>query len=115
MHFKNKLLLQNVEVIVLDEADRMIDLGFSSQLKSIQKTFRGDWQTLLFSATFDASIETIAQWYMKENAVLVKSLNRRTYFVRIKLIYVENANKKKVPITVREGVVLIQNIRKIFN
>ncbi len=70
---QNKLLLQNVEVIVLDEADRMIDLGFSSQLKSIQKTLRGQWQTLLFSATFDTSIETIAQWYMKENAVLVRT------------------------------------------
>lgn len=92
---QNKLLLQNVEFVVLDEADRMIDLGFSSQLKSIQKTLRGDWQTLLFSATFDASIETIAQWYMKENAVLVRT-NQAELAVsslKQKIVFLERKDK----------------------
>lgn len=94
---QNKLLLQNVEVIVLDEADRMIDLGFSSQLKSIQKTLRGDWQTLLFSATFDASIETIAQWYMKENAVLVRTekSEKAVSSLKQKIVFLERKDKDK--------------------
>lgn len=40
----NKLLLQNVEHIIIDEADRMLDIGFTPQLKNIQSTLRGKRQ-----------------------------------------------------------------------
>lgn len=105
---QNKLLLQNVEIVVLDEADRMIDLGFSSQLKSIQKTLRGDWQTLLFSATFDSSIETIAQLYMKENAVLVRTQKAETAVssLKQKIIFLDRKNKDRV---------LLDEINKAIN
>jgi ATP-dependent RNA helicase RhlE len=59
----NKLLLQNVEYVVLDEADRMLDMGFSPQLKNIQNTLRGKRQTLMFSASFSQQIEAIAQLF----------------------------------------------------
>ncbi len=68
----NKLLLQNVEIVVLDEADRMLDMGFAPQLKKIQATMRGNWQTLMFSASFGPAVEKIASAFMRETAVMVR-------------------------------------------
>lgn len=60
-HLKNnKLLLQNVKRLVIDEADRLLDKAFLGQIQSIKKTMRGDWQTLMFSATQAPFFEKIA-------------------------------------------------------
>lgn len=69
----NKLLLQNVEFIVIDEADRMLDMGFTPQLKSIHNTLRGARQTLMFSATFNPAVENIAQIFMKASSKIIRS------------------------------------------
>ena len=52
--------LRNVSYVVLDEADRMLDMGFEPQVRSIVHAIRPDRQTLLFSATFRRSIEKLA-------------------------------------------------------
>ncbi len=62
---KNKLLLKNVSYIVIDEADRMLDMGFAPQLQNIKSTLRGTQQTLMFSATFSSAVEKIAELFMK--------------------------------------------------
>lgn len=46
------LSLQRVSYVVLDEADRIFDMGFSSQIGAILSAVRPDRQTVLFSATF---------------------------------------------------------------
>ncbi|PIS11601.1 MAG: ATP-dependent helicase [Bdellovibrio sp. CG10_big_fil_rev_8_21_14_0_10_47_8] len=69
----NKLLLQGVSTVVIDEADRMLDMGFSPQIDNIRKTMRGNWQTLMFSASFGSSVENIAQKIMRENPYLLRS------------------------------------------
>jgi ATP-dependent RNA helicase DDX46/PRP5 len=46
------LSLQRVTYVVLDEADRIFDMGFSSQIGAILSAVRPDRQTVLFSATF---------------------------------------------------------------
>jgi superfamily II DNA/RNA helicase len=69
----NKLLLQNVEMVVIDEADRMLDMGFAPQLKNIKSTLRGSVQTLMFSASFSQSVESIAQLFLKSNAFMIRS------------------------------------------
>ena len=69
----NKLLLQNVEYVVIDEADRMLDMGFSPQLKNIQNTLRGKRQTMMFSASFNPAIESIAQLFMSSTALMIRS------------------------------------------
>ena len=69
----NKLILQNVEYVVIDEADRMLDMGFSPQLKNIQNTLRGKRQTMMFSASFSPAIEGIAQLFMGSNALMIRS------------------------------------------
>lgn len=49
--------LQRVTFLVLDEADRMFELGFEPQVRSVCNHVRPDRQTLLFSATFKKKIE----------------------------------------------------------
>ncbi|MDG0817235.1 DEAD/DEAH box helicase [Bdellovibrio svalbardensis] len=69
----NKLLLQGVEIVVIDEADRMLDMGFAPQLKSIQNTLRGPRQTLMFSASFGHNVEAIAQLFLHPKAFMIRS------------------------------------------
>lgn len=69
----NKLLLQNVEIVVIDEADRMLDMGFAPQLKTIQNTLRGQRQTMMFSASFGKNVEAIAQLFMQYKVVMIRS------------------------------------------
>ncbi|CAL8274539.1 unnamed protein product [Lota lota] len=61
-HVKKKATsLQRVSYLVFDEADRMFDMGFEYQVRSIASHVRPDRQTLLFSATFRKKIERLAR------------------------------------------------------
>ncbi|KAK4874494.1 hypothetical protein RN001_013854 [Aquatica leii] len=58
--------LQRVTFLVLDEADRMFELGFEPQVRSVCNHVRPDRQTLLFSATFRKRIEKLARDALKD-------------------------------------------------
>lgn len=61
---QGKLLLHNFNHLILDETDRMLDMGFSVQIDRILKFLTGNRQTLLFSATFPDQIKKIANKYL---------------------------------------------------
>ncbi|KAJ1980715.1 hypothetical protein H4R34_002355 [Dimargaris verticillata] len=63
--------LHRVSYLVLDEADRMFDLGFEPQVRSVCDRVRPDRQTLLFSATFPRKIERLALQVTSNDAVRV--------------------------------------------
>ncbi len=82
--------LRNLEVFVLDEADRMLDMGFVHDVKRIVKLIPEKRQTLFFSATFPSEIQTLAQSILK-NPVKVEvapvsstadTISQSVYFVQ---------------------------------
>ena len=65
-HLKRKSLeLSKVNYLVLDETDRMLDMGFTPQIEQILRFIPKDHQTLLFSATLPDNILNISQKYLK--------------------------------------------------
>ncbi len=62
---QRKVNLDNVAVLILDEADRMLDMGFEPQIRRIMQTVPKERQTLLFSATMPQQIVGIASKFMQ--------------------------------------------------
>jgi superfamily II DNA/RNA helicase len=63
--------LANVTYLVLDEADRIMDMGFEPQMEEIMKQIPEQRQTLLFSATWPKSVQKLANKYLKKEWVNV--------------------------------------------
>ena len=57
--------LDDIQVVVLDEADRMADEGFTPQVEWILRHVTGEHQTMLFSATLDGQVGNLVRRYMK--------------------------------------------------
>jgi ATP-dependent RNA helicase RhlE len=58
--------LRQVSILVLDEVDRMLDMGFLPDVRRIVEQISTDRQTLLFSATLPPEIERLAAWVLRE-------------------------------------------------
>lgn len=61
---RGRLKLENVQWLILDEADEMLNMGFKDELDQVLEVTPEDKQTLLFSATFPREVESIARNYM---------------------------------------------------
>ncbi len=72
---RNLIDLSNIEVLVLDEADRLLDLGFAPQLRRINKQVPKTRQTLMFSATIDSSVASMVNEFTRD-AVVVKAASK---------------------------------------
>ncbi len=77
--------LSRVEILVLDEADRMLDMGFIRDIRKILNIVPKQRQTLLFSATFSREIKTLAAEFMK-NPVELQATPQNTAAERVSQI-----------------------------
>ena len=62
----NALSLDNVNTLVLDEADRLLDMGFSDELNRILSMLPKERQNLFFSATFPPAVQVLAQQLLRD-------------------------------------------------
>ncbi|HEX6536022.1 MAG TPA: DEAD/DEAH box helicase [Gemmatimonadaceae bacterium] len=73
---RHNLVFDDLEVLVLDEADRMLDMGFAPQINRVVAEIPRYRQTLLFSATMPPEVEALARKYLRKP--LVAQVGRRT-------------------------------------
>jgi ATP-dependent RNA helicase RhlE len=67
---RENVTFDDLEVLVLDEADRMLDMGFAPQLNRIVSGLPAYRQTLLFSATMPPEVEALARKYLRKPVVV---------------------------------------------
>ena len=77
-HGQRTLDLSHVEIFVLDEADRMLDMGFIHDIKKVLAVVPAKKQSLLFSATFSDEIKTLADKLLNEPALIEVARRNQT-------------------------------------
>ncbi|XP_047274939.1 putative ATP-dependent RNA helicase DDX43 isoform X3 [Homo sapiens] len=70
LQMSNFVNLKNITYLVLDEADKMLDMGFEPQIMKILLDVRPDRQTVMTSATWPHSVHRLAQSYLKEPMIV---------------------------------------------
>jgi ATP-dependent RNA helicase RhlE len=91
------VLLDKVEVFVLDEADRMLDMGFIHDIRKIVAKLPRERQTLLFSATMPSDIAELARHMLKDPArVAVTPQATTVERIAQRIIHVDRGNKPKM-------------------
>ena len=88
------LSLSNIEILVLDEADRMLDMGFQRDINKIMQLLPKRRQNLLFSATFSKEIKKLAKGILNDPAFVETSPENTTVEAIIQYVYKVDKSKK---------------------
>ncbi|RNC28583.1 MAG: DEAD-box ATP-dependent RNA helicase CshA [Candidatus Dichloromethanomonas elyunquensis] len=100
-HMRRKTIrLQQIEVVILDEADEMLSMGFIEDIENILLGVPSERQTLLFSATMARTIQDLAQRFMKE-PVFISIKTKEMTVPQIEQYYVEVQEKQKFDVLCR--------------
>ena len=101
----NEVSLADVEVVVLDEADRMADDGFTPQVEWILRHCTGRSQTMLFSATLDGDVGHLIRHYLKDPVeVAIDSATDTVGTMHHLFLAVHHMDKARVVGSIAKGV-----------
>jgi len=100
LYLRNEIPTKQIKTLVVDEADRMMDMGFMHQLRKIFEVIPSKKQNLLFSATFSDRIEKLSQEFLEfpvrvevtPQATAAKQVEQEVYYVpnlRTKINFLE--------------------------
>lgn len=97
-HLRQKTLkLDAVNLLILDEADRMLDMGFAPQIKEVLKFVSPERQTMLFSATMPPEIAALVNNYMKSPAnIQVSPPGTNNHKISQEVFFIEP--KERIPL-----------------
>lgn len=94
-HMRRRTIrVQNISIVVLDEADEMLNMGFIDDIKYILSDIPTDKQTLLFSASITKAVKNISTNFMKE-PILIKTEPRNITVPSTQQHYIELPERKK--------------------
>lgn len=97
LHNERQLFLDSIETVVLDEADRMLDMGFVRDIRKIIALLPQKRQTVLFSATMPASIAELARSIQKDPVRVSVAPEKTTADnVAQSVVFVEKAEKREL-------------------
>lgn len=97
LHSQKLLDLSQVEIFVLDEADRMLDMGFIHDVRRVLKVLPEHKQTLFFSATMPPEVMDLVNGLLHDYArVAVDPISSPVEVIRQALYYVDKSNKTKL-------------------
>lgn len=91
---QNCVSLANIEILVLDEADRMLDMGFLRDIKKILAALPKQRQNLLFSATFSTEIKALADGLLNSPALIEVARSNSTNEAIAQLIHPVDRTQK---------------------
>ena len=93
--------LNNIDTLVMDEADEMLSMGFKNDLKTILKTTKGSKNTWLFSATMPEDLKAIVKQYISDDAVRIAVNRENKVNANISHYFVETSVPNKVDTIVK--------------
>ncbi|MHB1418254.1 MAG: DEAD/DEAH box helicase [Bacillota bacterium] len=97
---RRTIVLQHVSMVILDEADEMLNMGFIEDIENILREVPEDRQTLLFSATMPAPILSLSQRFMKDPEFISVKTKEMTV-TNTEQIYIEVQERQKFDVLCR--------------
>lgn len=104
-HLKNgKVDITKLKILVLDEADRLLEEGFAEELKAIIEGLPKQRQTIFFSATIPESMENLSQLYQKNaERLTINEIEQSTAMIEQYVYESENPQKMETLIQILQG------------
>ena len=98
---RGTLKLNNIDTLILDEADRMLDMGFVNDIKNIASQLPSNRQTLCFSATFSDGVKKITDYLMNNpEYISVKQTETNDHIFQDVIHFTDNDHKRELLISI---------------